>query len=129
MVKEPTPSNESLQNGFFATMPPWAKGAVFAFTIIPVAVAISGQILGVRVGDYLDKYMEIQLQQLQSATDAGADKIISVLSEKFDALDARVAAVEAQVGSATSQIQVVGIWACEHADTQDLKVDKPVFCE
>ena len=114
--------------GFFATLPNWAKGIIAALTMIPLSFAISGQILGVRVGDYLDQYMEIQLEAMRSASAASADRVIATIGLRIDGLEGRLGQVETEVSATAVRVATVETWACTHADTQTLTADRPDFC-
>lgn len=86
------PQNPPGLMGFFQSMPNWSKSIVFALTVVPVSIAISGMILNVNVGSYLDKYMEIQIERQRQATEAAADRIISSFVDRLDDLEQRLVA-------------------------------------
>lgn len=111
--------------GFFATMPSWAKGIVFALTIIPMSVAISGQILGVQVGTLLERYMDIQFEEMRGIQKEAIDRFTAAVGDH----DARLTAVEKRLEETNVVVGEHQTWACTHSDTQGLTEDKPAFCK
>lgn len=126
---EVPPRPEFNHQGFLASLPGWAKGLVFALTTIPLAVAISGQILGVRAGDYLDQYMDIQLEAMRNVSDESADKIISALGLRLDEMASRLATVAKQSDETAAQVGAISQWACDNKLTGPEPSKRPDFCE
>lgn len=126
--------------GFFQSMPTWAKGIVFALTTIPVAFAISGMILNVNLGTYLDTYMDIQLESMKNNNGVASEVIVDAINTRLDAVELRFSNSIVELTDRITQTEFVQLtseqrldllesWACKHADVQGLTNDIPRFCE
>lgn len=100
--------NPGVVMGIFEGMPGWAKAIVFALISVPVAVAISGMILNVNVGSYLDKYMEVQLERQRNQTEAAADRIIAAFDERLTAIEEQLDQTSERHKEFESQIASMG---------------------
>jgi hypothetical protein len=111
-----SPDNNPYSN-FFSGMPSWVRGIVLAMSVVPLSFAVSGQFLGVRVGDYLDRYVEIQFEQMQRVTDNSADKVIEAVSEQ-------VGEIEERLADTSNRVERLEGWACSGGRT-----GRPDFCK
>lgn len=129
--------------GFFNSMPGWARSVVFVLTVVPISVAISGMLLNVNVGSYLDSYMEIQLERQRQATEAAADRIISAFDERLIAIEAsleeaakrdteladHVEEVDKRVSALEGHMRRLDSWACGGVLEDGLVENDPEWCE
>lgn len=136
------PKQSGLVLSLLNDMPGWAKGMVFAFLTLPISLAISGMLLNVNVGANIDKYLEIVLARQAEATDASADRIISVVDErmvdlytrledvtrKTDEMVSVISKVDTDLRDIRSRVVAIENWACDHAQVQGLRQDAPTFC-
>ena len=135
MAPPPKQFDGSGAMGFFNTMPSWLKALVMVLVAPFLAVAMAGVFLQVNVNEYLDKYMDIQLEAMKENSTGSADRIIFELGGRMDANELQLQAASAATASAADRVTVVEgrvdtieNWACGHADAQGLKLDRPTFC-
>lgn len=69
--------------GLLATVPPWSRAIIFAVITIPVSVAISGLVLNVNLGSYLDQYIVILLERQKVAANDAADRVIARFDQRL----------------------------------------------
>ena len=135
MAPPPKQFDGSGAMGFFNTMPSWLKALVMVLVAPFLAVAMAGVFLQVNVNEYLDKYMDIQLEAMKENSTGSADRIIFELGGRMDANELQLQAASAATASAADRVTVVEgrvdtieNWACGHADALGLKLDRPRFC-
>lgn len=132
--------SDGFASSFFHDMPPWARAIVFGLTAIPVAVAVSGMILNVNVGSYLDTYMEIQLERQRTETEQVADKIITAIGSRISIVEKRIEQIVIEAAQADmelakrlqiveSDIRDVKSWACGPVFQDGNVKNDPEFCQ
>lgn len=133
----PPQQHHGFMAAFFSDMPAWARAMVFGLCAIPVAVAISGLILNVNVGTYLDTYMEIQLEQMRNVSQQSTEEIIVAINA---AVDARFVEIERQIEDLTlssdqkadallERVRLIEGWACGPVFHDGNPVNDPEFCQ
>lgn len=136
MAQPPKQFDGSGAMGFFNTMPSWLKALVMVLVAPFLALAMAGVFLQVNVNEYLDKYMDIQLEAMKENSTGSADRIIFELGGRMDAIELQLqnastatVEVEGRVVVIEGKVETIEKWACGHADAQSLKLDRPTFCD
>lgn len=76
--------------GLLSAVPPWSRAIIFAIITIPVSVAISGVVLNVNLGTYLDQYLAILLERQKENTDDAADRVIARFDQRLTDIEVAV---------------------------------------
>lgn len=101
-------SGDVTAGGMLNSLPSWAKSVVVILTLVPISVAVSGQILGVRAGELIEKYLEIQFEAMRGLQTEATTKILTSITDQnktIDAINIRLEAVE-------DRVEVINNWAC-----------------
>lgn len=114
--------------GFFNSMPDWLKALVMIMVAPFLAVAMAGIFLQVNVNEYLDTYMEIQLEAMKVQSGASTDAIIDAINLQLGDLAERIGQTEFAALTNAERISILEAWACEQSAMQGLNTDAPKFC-
>ena len=68
-------------------VPSWARAIALSFLTIPITVAITGLLLNVNLGAYLDRYLDVLMARQEQSVNQAAEKVI-------DSVDGRLVNIE-----------------------------------
>lgn len=87
-------------------MPSWVRGAVFMLCALPLAAAVSGALLNINVGSYVDSYMEILLERQRENTEQSADRIIAAFNTRVDQIEQRLEVIVHDAAEADAALEL-----------------------